>query len=236
MVQISLCIATMDRWNFLEKYLEYYIFNPYIGEIIISDENGNDMQKIQEKYGHINHLKCFLNSGKHGAFHNKRHAVSKATFPWICLMDSDNFAPIDYFKTWEMSFDEADPTIIYCPSKTLTTDNKIGYDFSNVDNIIYTKDNYKELFKKFNYNHLSIGNYIFNRDFFLKAEHKEEFDNLDTECYCYDVVYQNYLLLENGGSIKTINNMAYFHEVHLASYYFTTNNKVSIDKIEKLFL
>ena len=31
----------MDRWNFLKVSLPKYLENPYIDEIVISDENGN---------------------------------------------------------------------------------------------------------------------------------------------------------------------------------------------------
>ena len=45
----SLCIPTMDRYDkFLSNYLPKYLDNELISEIIITDENGYDIQKINE--------------------------------------------------------------------------------------------------------------------------------------------------------------------------------------------
>ena len=47
----SLCIPTMDRFdNFLSKYLPKYLENEYINEIVITDENGNDIEKIKKEF------------------------------------------------------------------------------------------------------------------------------------------------------------------------------------------
>ena len=44
----SLCIPTMERFDiFLSRYLPKYLANEYINEIIITDENGNDIEKIK---------------------------------------------------------------------------------------------------------------------------------------------------------------------------------------------
>ena len=46
-MNFTLCIPTMDRYdNFLSKNLPLYVDNPLINEIIITDENGNDVDKI----------------------------------------------------------------------------------------------------------------------------------------------------------------------------------------------
>jgi hypothetical protein len=43
----SLCIPTLDRFdNFLSKNLVKYLQNEDISEIIITDENGNDIEKL----------------------------------------------------------------------------------------------------------------------------------------------------------------------------------------------
>jgi hypothetical protein len=51
----SLSIATMDRFDtFLVKYLSEYINNQHIDEIIITDENGNDVDKIRVNFPNNN--------------------------------------------------------------------------------------------------------------------------------------------------------------------------------------
>ena len=43
----TLCIPTLNRFDdFLSKYLPKYLENNLINEIIITDENGDDVNKI----------------------------------------------------------------------------------------------------------------------------------------------------------------------------------------------
>ena len=95
----SLCIPTMNRFDkFLVHFLPKYIENTYIDEIIITDENGNDIKKIREMFPNNTKLKLFTNKQLLGPFLNKLEACKKAENEWIVLMDSDNFADIDYFE------------------------------------------------------------------------------------------------------------------------------------------
>ena len=89
----SLCIPTMDRFDgFLHRYLEKYLDNELITEIIITDENGNDINKIKNIYTENAKLKLYKNTNRLGPFLNKIKACSLANNEWIVLMDSDNFA------------------------------------------------------------------------------------------------------------------------------------------------
>ena len=48
-VNISLCIPTMNRYDsFLKNNLTKYLQMDLIDEIVICDENGEDVKKIQE--------------------------------------------------------------------------------------------------------------------------------------------------------------------------------------------
>ena len=53
----TLCIPTIDRFDkFLSRYLPEYINNSLINEIIITDENGNDIDKIDSTNQTVNAL------------------------------------------------------------------------------------------------------------------------------------------------------------------------------------
>jgi hypothetical protein len=68
----SLCITTKDRYNdFLSEYIPKYLENPYIDEIIISDENGNDFNKIKERFSSNLKLRLYKNEYVLGPFLNK---------------------------------------------------------------------------------------------------------------------------------------------------------------------
>jgi hypothetical protein len=103
----TLCIPTIDRFDqFLHRYLEKYLDNEYISEIIITDENGNDIDKIRNVYGENSKLKLYKNETRLGPFLNKIKACSLANNEWIVLMDSDNFAYKDYFQMTKKYIEE----------------------------------------------------------------------------------------------------------------------------------
>ena len=71
----SLCIPTMDRFDtFLSKYLPKYLKNELISEIIIGDENGADVDKIN---------KHFPDNAKLKLFKNQVWAVMNCTLPGL---------------------------------------------------------------------------------------------------------------------------------------------------------
>jgi glycosyltransferase involved in cell wall biosynthesis len=153
--KVSLCIPTMDRYDlFLSKYLKKYLTNIYIDEIVISDENGNDTQKILEDYPlEIENKKIIVhvNSEKKGAFLNKRHVASLAKNEWVCLMDSDNFCDVDYFEAWTSYIKENGivSNYIYMPEKTKPQNGgHQGFDFRSMGKII-TQENYKNIYCQF---------------------------------------------------------------------------------------
>ena len=97
--KFSLCIPTIDRYDkFLSIYLPKYMNNLFIDEIIISDENGNDVKKIKQNIKNLDKFKFNINDEKLGVFYNKLKCCQLAKNDWIALIDSDNFADIDYFQ------------------------------------------------------------------------------------------------------------------------------------------
>ena len=56
----TLCIPTLNRFDdFLSKYLPKYLENNLINEIIITDENGDDVNKIKNAFSNSK-LKLFV--------------------------------------------------------------------------------------------------------------------------------------------------------------------------------
>jgi glycosyltransferase involved in cell wall biosynthesis len=224
-LKFSLCIATMDRWSFLQINLPKYLDNPFIAEIIISDENGNDAKIIQEHYNDSK-LKVFTNASRLGAFKNKRMAVSKASYPWVCLVDSDNFIPVSYFEAAVKVLDPSNPNIIYAPSYTFPQSNHPGFNWRDMIGVIFTPANYKIIWKTYKNSNVVIntGNYIVSKELFMRSEHPNDGTDYDITCTCLDVLYQNYLIFNNGGSLMVVADMEYHHIVHPGSYYMKENN------------
>jgi len=94
----SLCIATMDRFDeFLSKYLPKYLEMELIGEIVISDENGNDVAKIREEFPNHLKLRLFVNEIRLEHLLNKLRSCSHSSNEWIALMDTYNLYDKYYF-------------------------------------------------------------------------------------------------------------------------------------------
>ena len=81
-----------------KKKLTEYLKNELVSEIIITDENGEDVKKIEDFFQKNPKLKLFTNEKQLGPFLNKIKACSFASNEWIVLMDSDNFADINYLQ------------------------------------------------------------------------------------------------------------------------------------------
>jgi glycosyltransferase involved in cell wall biosynthesis len=221
--KISLCIPTYNRFDkFLSINIPKYLENPYIDEIVISDEDGNDIEKIKTHFPNENKLKLFKNDSRLGPFLNKDAAVSYASNEWVCLMDSDNFAPIPYFDAW-VAFIKAngiDKKNVYLPIRTIPQPNHGGFNYTEFQNIVLEKSNVKNNNIERMGCMLNTGNYIFHRDNFLET--KSIMPELHSKLDVQDVFFKNALLLINNSKLMVVPNMMYDHIVHDGSFF--TNN------------
>jgi len=209
--KLSLCITTMDRWSFLQETLPVYLGFPFLDEIVISDENGNDAARIKELYGGNPKLRVHTNAKQLGTFLNKRAAVAYARNDWVCLMDSDNFAPARYFEVALPRLNDA--SVVYVPSRLLpykgadTFDHRkfIGADITRATASL-SVEGAEVLFQ--------TGNYIVSRELYMRATPSY---GLENQCRGQDALYTTHLLLEAGGRLRVVPNMEYNHCVHNGS-------------------
>ncbi len=230
----SLCIPTMDRFDdFLSKSLPKYLTNELITEIIITDENGNDINKIKNTFTN-DKLKLFINEERLGPFLNKISACSKALNEWIVLIDSDNFADDNYFnvaKEYINNKNITDKNIILAPSFA-----KPRFNYSHLSGFIYKKgifDSNKhlesELINKSSYTPsvvlMNTGNYIINKYLIENLNLSNETENIKMSSAC-DVIYFNTLLFEQLDlNLHVVPNLEYEHAVHNGSIYIQTHHK-----------
>ena len=230
----SLCIPTMDRFdNFLSKYLVKYLDNEYINEIIITDENGTDIDKINTHFPNNKKLILIKNEKKLGPFLNKLKACSYAKNEWIVLMDSDNFACRDYFiaakEYIEKNITEK-KNIILAPCKA-----RPNFDYSHLSGFIYKKgdfhkNNASENNIKRPHNTSSIvlmntGNYVINKSLVDNINLSNEMNNIHMSSSS-DVIYFNTLLFEQSDlNLHVVPNLEYDHVVHNGSIYTQTASK-----------
>jgi len=219
----SLCIPTMDRYdNFLSKYLTDYINNDLIDEIIITDENGNDVNKIKQHFNN-DKLKLFINDNILGPFLNKLKACENAKNEWIALIDSDNFADTEYFivaKEYINKNINQQKNIILAPSFA-----KPNFNYSNYSGVIYNKNNLKLYKNNLSVQCVNTGNYIINKFLINNINLTNETKNIPFSSAC-DVIYFNTLLFEQLDlNLHIVPNLTYLHVVHNNSIYLLTSGK-----------
>lgn len=227
----SLCIPTMDRFDmFLSKYLVKYLDNEYISEIIITDENGNDIEKIKHDFQDNVKLVLIKNENRLGPFLNKLKACSLAKNEWIVLMDSDNFSDKEYFtkaKEYIENNIKSEKNIILAPSWA-----RPNFDYSHLSGFIYKKGDFntnneyeKQIIQKHNtYSStlMNTGNYVINKYLIDNLNLQNEIDNINKSSAC-DVIYFNTLLFEQLDlHMHVVPNLEYNHVVHNGSIYMET--------------
>jgi hypothetical protein len=198
----------------LKNSLKEYLKNPYIDEIVICDENGNDVKEISREFPNESKLRLYTNENKLKAFYNKRKVVSLAKNDWVALIDSDNFAPVEYFEAWEKYINEnggIDWKTICSPIETFDIPGKysqfklhsffntpVGKEFKN-GYLIKNSDPGKILG--------NIGNYIVHKDLFLSEITEKIIPYINHQAY--DALLLNYILLHHGGILQVIPNILY---------------------------
>jgi hypothetical protein len=219
----SLCIPTFNRFDtFLKNNLEKYLENPYINEIIITDENGNDYEKIKQHF-HNEKIRVYKNDTILKAFKNKLKACSYAKNEWIVLMDSDNFADISYFEIAYnyIKNNKLDKNVILAPDFAFP-----NFNYNFLRNKIISKENIKEFYNipKFDC-FVNTGNYILNK---YLIENLDLSKDLQINRLCtnpVDVLYMNILFFEQLDlKIHILENMMYQHIVHPGNFYTTECN------------
>ena len=215
--KLSLCIPTYNRFDkFLSTNLTRYLINPYIDEIVICDENGEDRQKILAQFPNESKIKVYTNESILGAFSNKNRVVSLASNDWVCLMDSDNYASASYFEAWVtyINLNGLSSKKVYLPSYTIPQPNHEGFNYTEfqhlkLDSTSIGQQNIDQLSCLFN-----TGNYILNKQNYIESNrHLAEYQKSGIK-NVQDVFFKAALLFLNHSTFVLVPNMAYHHIVH----------------------
>lgn len=219
----SLCIPTLDRFDsFLKINLEKYIENDFINEIIITDENGNDIEKIKKYYPNNEKFVLIKNESKLGPFLNKLKACKIAKNEWIALIDSDNFADTNYFftaKNYIINNIHNEKNIILAPCFA-----KPNFNYLQFSGLVFNKDFFKNN-RNIQFSSsilMNTGNYIINKYLIENLNIVNELNNIIQSSSC-DVIYFNTLLFEQLElNLHVVPGLEYEHVVHDGSIYLNT--------------
>ena len=212
--KVSLCIPTYNRFDtFLSNHLKLYLENPYIDEVVISDETGEDSRKIASHFPNVAKLKVHVNETILGAFANKNRVVSLASNDWVCLMDSDNYAPPSYFEAWidYIQSHQLSMKYIYAPSYTIPQPNHSGFDYTQYQGLQLDGSSIRHLDSVSVL--LNTGNYIVHKENYLASNRfLTQYQTIDMDVQ--DVIFKALLLFLNHSIFAVVPKMAYAHIVH----------------------
>jgi hypothetical protein len=225
-VKLSLCITTMDRFDTflsknLDKYLDYLI-DDVIDEIVICDENGNDYNKITEKYKHLletmPNFRVYKNDQRLGVFKNKLKVCSYSSNNFIVLIDSDNFPDDKYFKIVKEYIGEKGKTFpqhtILAPSRSINHNNAPNLNYKEFENKIVTKSNIKQYLPNIKFKVLlNTGNYVISKTITDNIKYNNVIMDIISGC---DVVFFNLLAFQQFSDmeIHVIKDLEYSHTEH----------------------
>lgn len=216
---ISLVITTFNRYDtFLKDNLLKYLDNHFIKEIVVYDDASEDYSKTLNGFSdhaYSNKIKLYRQHNNKGALRNKIIACNAATCDWICLMDSDNFADINYFEAWlnHCIANGYDQNKIYAPSHALPV-----FDFSEYVGCTIDKHN----FNNTNGCLINDGNHIFHKSavqYLIPIVYNE------VNPYALDVKYMIYYWFKNGITMDVVPGMSYNHAMHEGSFWVSCSGQ-----------
>jgi len=241
--EISLAIPFYNSSQYFLDAVKYAIENPFVKEIVVSDDHSNEynydtLKNIVENLK-SKKIKIIRPEKNLGGFKNKYFVVSKCNYEWIYLLDSDNCMTKNTLQLIK-SIKKFDLNICYCPKKLILFHNnqpphqEVTYNFEfdsiGIDEIkILLRNNVKwvDWF-------LNTGNYFFNRDVYLNCLDK----NNSNETFAGDVIAASYYWFKNGGKFKIIEGFEYYHRLRSDSYWNScgTNSSQSVEKYKSKIL
>jgi len=219
-MSIAVCIATMGRFSFLKESIPQYLKNPYVSELIITDETGEDYEAITATFSHPK-LRVYKNESRLGIPANKIHAASHALSDYICILDSDNYADIHYFEAFHRFLDG---TRTHTASMFLPSVARPNFNYKEWVGIPLTRHNVKQFYPNI-YTCLNTMNLILPRVFFQTFNIMSDVP-MCNEIGPYDGIYfALYALFELNATLYIVDGMEYEHRVHAGSTWTNTHKE-----------
>ena len=204
----------MNRWEFLKDNIPRYQSNPFIDEIVITDENGNDADKIFNTFDDQSKLKVIINPQRLGCFRNKIKSILSASNDCVAIIDSDNFADVNYFEAFfkYIERNHYNNMHIYSPDDSIP-----DFSFKTFSNWKINRDNVLNFFEHHHSSNVLInqGNYILSKSLVQKIDFSL-YDNEIKSFNSADVMLLNYMFFKHipNFTLNVVPNMSYNHVVH----------------------
>ena len=229
MKKITLAIPVYNSSRYFNDCIKYALDDEFVGEIVVNDDSSSEedymnLLSIAEKCN-SNKIKVYRNENNLGAFRNKYVTVSKCTYEWVYLLDSDNY-PFETTYNILKNIDQSNKIICYSPAKlyckkdeevdysTISDYNSFNYDLIGIEE---SKDALIKRKKWFDW-FINSGNYFFNKEFYLESLEKPFENYLEYKLYA-DTAAAFYFILKNGGVFKIVPDLYHNHRLRSDSYW-----------------
>jgi len=226
MAYLTVAIPTMKRWSFLKESIPIYLNRPEVGEVIICDETGEDVNAISlSSFRSHPKLRLFINDSIQGIYRNKVKCMNLARYRWIALLDSDNYFMDDWFERLNSVIEKENPKKIYASASFLTSNLHTGITETPAASFINTrirKANWNSILEQKGWNILlNDGNWVISKeasDVLTGGKHS-------LSLYAADAIYMLREFIKNGYEIWYVPGLDYIHTVHSESSWLLTEKQ-----------
>lgn len=201
---LSVCIPTWNRYELTKELVESIVDYPFITEIVVCDDASTDgsYEKLRDFSFYHPKVKLYKNEKNIDCYFNKRQAAFHATNEYICLIDSDNKFPKEYFDAIFAQKWKED--VILAPNFL-----KPAFDFRMWSDLTLTKENIAQ------YANTSVVDTGCNAmNFFINRTKYLEIWDGSINPGTFDSLYFSYCWLKAGNKIHITPNMQYEHKLH----------------------
>jgi nitrite reductase/ring-hydroxylating ferredoxin subunit len=220
-MSLTVAIPTMDRWStFLKSELPAYLSNPTIDAVVISDENGNDIQSICEVGLDTDpKLRLYQNDLVLGVYGNKRQCLLRSSTDYVAVLDSDNHFDPAFFKAFYAArHRDRDDKTIYCAGNNRRVDLNTGIEEDRTrhfSGMRISRSNWNSVLETKGWNFLlNDGNCIWPR-----AVVKHMPDLPEEQIVGTDSIYAMRQAIQAGYTLCVEPTMSYIHTVHDGSHW-----------------
>lgn len=222
MLGLTVAVPTMERWSFLKDQVPKYLNDPNVSYVVISDENGKDINVMSElELDSNSKLRLYENDSVLGVYGNKRQCFLKAPSPWVAVLDSDNkFEPSffsEFLRCKERDGSKAEKTI-YCAGENIRLDLQTGLTedkTSQFSGMKISRENWNSVLEIRGWNFLlNDGNCIWPRNVVKHFPDIPEDQIVGT-----DSIFFMKQAIQAGYTLSVEPTMRYVHTVHDGSHW-----------------
>lgn len=226
-MNLSLCITSFNRFQYLRESFEQVIDHPRITEIILMDDC-SDMgifRQVEALKALSPKIKVYRQAKNRGMSRNKADAVSYAENSWVILFDSDNVLFPNYIDSLPILDDEK---IMFQPEFA-----RPNFDFRKYKGKSFDYRNAPLYIKEPMFNTMcNACNVVVHRDEYLRVYEE------NPEHRASDTIWMLYLWWKVGNHLYVVPGMQYDHRVGSHSGFLADAdyNFKQADKVKKMIM